>query len=521
MRSSLRSLADNDEREGHDLSRTSHAPCFRHSERASAREEPAVAIDNRQLTIGNAFVLGWSLLTVLLLISSASAETRPRYGRVLRVEMRAALSSLDPAAVPTSKDPGFAQIASLVYDTLVRLDATGRVFPNESLAECQPENERSWRCSLRSGVRFSDGTVLTPMLAAQSLHESNPGWNLRAGDDALIIESEQPLPNLPAVLALPRNSVVLRREGKLLGTGPFRVEQFQAGRRLALAAVEDGWHERPFVEAIEIQFNRAPRDQVVDLDLGRAELVEIAPDQLARLAGRRVFTSDPVELLALRFSHSNVRDGRVREAIALTVDRESIYSVLLQRRGEAAAGLLPNWMTGYSFLFAASPEMARARQLRAEAKQTAALTLLYDAADPLARLVAERIALNANEAGIILKTIANTQSIAVPDIELVRVRLASTDAATALAELSRLDRLALTTEEGGDRRPSSVEGVYRETISALQEHWAIPIAYLPVACAVSPRVHNWTHTRDGSWQLDSLWLGVAAELIPPAEVRRP
>jgi peptide/nickel transport system substrate-binding protein len=453
-------------------------------------------------------LLAASSFFALLLVSAASAETRPRYGGTLRVEMRAAPPSLDPAAPVAGDAPGFAQIAPLVYDTLVRLDASGR--PSPSLASSwQQESEHRWRFTLRASVRFSDGSALTPAAVVQSLHEANPEWNLRAIGDAVVIESEQPLPDLPAVLALPRNSIVLRADGKILGTGPFRINDFQPGRRLTLAAVEDGWHERPFVDAIEIQFNRGARDQAMDLELGRADIVEVAPDQLARLnqSGRRVYTSDPVDLLALRFSHSNLRDARVREAIALTVDRDSIYNVLLQRHGESAAGLLPNWITGYSFLFATAPQVARARQLRVEAKQTAALTLVYDAADPLARLVAERVALNANDAGITLKTLPSTQNVTVPDIELVRVRLASTDPVVALAEVSRTDRLALPMPEAP---PVSVADVYRAASAALQDHWAVPIAYLPAAGAASPRVRNWTRTRDGSWQLENVWLAPEA-----------
>ena len=460
------------------------------------------------------------IFLALLLISHASAETRPRYGGTVRVEMRAAPPSLDPAAPATGDDPSFAQIAPLVYDTLVRLDATGRATP--SLASSwQQESEHRWRFTLRAGVHFSDSTGLTSAVAAQSLHDSNPDWNVRPLSDSIIIESEQSLPGLPAVLALPRNSIVLRADGKILGTGPFRVNDFQPGRRLTLAALEEGWHERPFVDAIEIQFNRGAREQMMDLELNRADLVEIAPDQLARLnqSGRRVFSSDPVDLLALRFSHSNLRDARVREAIALTVDRDSIYNVLLQRHGESAVGLLPNWITGYSFLFAATPQVARARQLRTEAKQTAALTLVYDAADPLARLVAERVALNANDAGITLKTLPSTQNVTVPDIELVRVRLASADPVVALAEVSRTDRLALPVPElvapplsapgsGADR--VGLSDVYRATTAALQDHWAVPIAYLPAASAVGPRVRNWTRTRDGSWQLENVWLAPEA-----------
>jgi peptide/nickel transport system substrate-binding protein len=453
-------------------------------------------------------LLAASSLLALLLISAAWAETRPRYGGTLRVEMRAAPPSLDPAATATGNDPGFAQIAPLVYDTLVRLDPSGRPVP--SLASSwQQESEHRWRFMLRAGVHFSDGSALTPAAVVQSLHEANPEWNLRAIGDAVVMESEQPLPDLPAVLALPRNLIVLRADGKILGTGPFRINDFQPGRRLTLAALEDGWHERPFVDAIDIQFNRGAREQMMDLELGRADIVEVAPDQLARLnqSGRRVFASDPVDLLALRFSHSNLRDARVREAIALTVDRDSIYNVLLQRHGEPTAGLLPNWITGYSFLFATTPQVARARQLRAEAKQTAALTLVYDAADPLARLVAERVALNANDAGITLKTLPSTQNVTVPDIELVRVRLASTDPVVALAEVSRTDRMALPMPEAP---PVSFPDVYRAATAALQDHWAVPIAYLPAASAAGPRVRNWTRTRDGSWQLENVWLAPEA-----------
>jgi peptide/nickel transport system substrate-binding protein len=459
----------------------------------------------------------WVILG-LLLIAHASAETRPRYGGTLRVEMRAAPPSLDPAVPAIGDDPGFAQIAPLVYDTLIRLDSSRRPMP--SLASSwQQEGERRWRFTLRAGVRFPDATGLTSAVVAQSLHESNPDWNVRPLSESIIIESEQPLPDLPAALALPRNSIVLRSDSKILGTGPFRVNEFQPGRRLMLAAVEEGWHERPFVDAIDIQFNRGAREQAMDLELGRADIVEVAPDQLARLSqsGRRVFTSDPVDLLALRFSHSNLRDGRVREAIALTVDRDSIFNVLLQRHGEPTAGLLPNWITGYSFLFATAPQVARARQLRVEAKQTAALTLVYDAADPLARLVAERVALNANDAGITLKTLPSTQNVIVPDVELVRVRLASTDPAVALAEVSRTDCLALPVPDAG-APPLSAPGAgadrvgdtYRATVVALQDHWAVPIAYLPAASAASPRVRNWTRTRDGSWQIENVWLAAEA-----------
>ncbi len=478
-----------------------------HGRRAEYRGVSPGAIAHRRPTIGRVAVWAFDLL---LAVSSASAETRAHYGGTLRVETRAAPASLDPA------DPGLAQIAPLVYDTLVRAEPDGRLVP--SLASSwQQESDSRWRFVVRSGIRFSDSTPLTPAVVAQSLHECNPDWNVAPLPDSIVIESEQPLPDVPGVLALPRNSIVLRSGGKLLGSGPFRAVDFLPGRRLTLTAREQGWRARPFVDAVDIQLQRSARDQVMDLELGRADIVEVTPEETNRLlqAGRRVVLSDPVDLLALRFSHSNIRDARVREAIALTVDRESIYNVLLQRRGEPAAGLLPNWMTGYSFLFAAAPQLPRARQLRAEAKLSAPLNLVYDAADPLARLVAERVALNAADAGFTLKPLPNSRDIVVPDIELVRVRLPSTDPAVALAELSRTDHLALSAPPlpptgVGTTGLGDPSAIYRATLSALQEHWAVPIAFLPAGWALSPRVRNWTRTGDATWRLEDVWLASEA-----------
>src|SRR5690242_8348193 len=306
-----------------------------------------------------------SLLFVLA--TAAVAEVRPRYGGTLRVEMRVAMQTVDPLAENASS--ATAQVARLLFDTLTQLDDAGRPLPLLA-SSWQQETERRWRFEIRNEARFNDGTAVTGGAVAQCLHDANPEWNIRPLADAVVIESEQPLPNLPAQLALPRNAVVVRAGETITGSGPFRVETWQPGHKLVLRAQDNGWHGRPFVDAIEIVFARDSREQLMDMELNRADMVEVAPEQIARVqqAGRRVGVSEPVELFALRFAHTNAaaRDVRVRELMTLAIDRDSITSILLQRRGEAAGGLLPNWLTGFSFLFPTASDMARARQLRAQ-----------------------------------------------------------------------------------------------------------------------------------------------------------
>ncbi len=441
--------------------------------------------------------LNWRSLAVSSLVAltvwPAAAATRPRYGGTLRVDLRAQVRSFDPLT------DSAAPVTALLFDTLVTLDSEGHVQPSLAVAWTQ-ESDRRCRFVLRHGVTFSDGTPLTATVVSASLRAANPDWTAREVGDVVIVETDQPTPNLPQLMSLARNAIALRNGETVVGTGTFTVADWQPGNRLVLQARDDGWHPRPFLDRIELQFNRGLREQSVDLELGRADVIEIAPEEGNRQPARRIVRSDPAVLLALRFSHTNpaVKDPRVREAVSLAIDRESIANILLQRRGEAAGGLLPNWMTGYSFLFPTRPQLARARQLKTEAGVTAPMTLVYHSADPVARLVAERIALNAADAGLTVRTAPDTQNIAVPDIELVSVRLPSLDDAADLAALARPGVLALPLPDAVADAP---DAAYRATIAALKETWAAPVAYVPVGFALSSRVANWGMSRIGEWQM--------------------
>ena len=424
---------------------------------------------------------------------------RPHYGGTLRVEVREQLRTLDP------HDASADRIAPLLFDTLVTLDSQGR--PQPSLAESWvKESDRRWWFTLRTGVTFSNGTPVTATIAAESLRAANPDWNVRDAGNVVIVETDPPVPDVVARVALPANSIVLRDGASIAGTGPFTVSDFQPGTRLALAARGDGWHARPYVDRVEIQFGRSLRDQSADLESGRADVIELSPDEGARAgASRRIVHSAPSVLYALRFSHTNAptRDARIRNALSLAVDRDGIANFLLQRRGEPVAGLLPNWITGYAFLFPTQRRLDRARQLRAEARTALPIVLVYQGSDPVARLIAERVALNAADAGLTVRPTPDSQGIAVPDIELVTLPLPSPDALVAASILSRTGVLGLPFTPPVSSDP---EDVYRATAAALKDNWAVPIAYAPATFALGPRVSNWTMSRDGDWHLEGVSL---------------
>jgi hypothetical protein len=272
--------------------------------------------------------------------------------------------------------------------------------------------------------------------------------------------------------------------------GAFAITRWEGGRRAAFRAEENAPGGRPFVDAVEIQMGAPMRDKAIEL--GRADIVELAPGELRRLpSDQRTWSSLPVKLVALVFA-PRVEDARIREALALAVDRAAIHKFLLQGQGEVAGGLLPQWISGYAFLFPAAADVARAKALVA-GLPPAARTLTLSADD---RAIANRIAVNARDAGLtVMVTTGNA------DVRLVRARILSSEGPPALAMLAA----SLGLPEPA--RAETPDALYAAERSLLDGFRVIPLFHLPELFAVGPRVHGGPGlTPLGEWRFENLWL---------------
>jgi MarR-like DNA-binding transcriptional regulator SgrR of sgrS sRNA len=410
---------------------------------------------------------------------------------------------LDPADDAERNSFARRSLTLLLFDTLVSVDANGRAQPCLAVSWQATKGNQRWQVSLRRGVKFHDGTLLTAEVAAASLRTANHSWTVTADADSLIIDPGSPDRDLLAELALPRNAIVKRNaDGKLDGTGPFHIAEWQPGKRLTLGAEETYWSGRPFLDGIEVEMGRNFHDQLIALESGKADLVEAAPEQSHHFIaeGRLLASSAPVELLALVFARdvSSPQDRLLREALALSVERGSIRNVLLQGVGVPAAGILPNWMSGYGFVFPVDADLPRARTTRERVRMVPTWTVGYDAPDPLARLLVDRVALNARDAGLSLEP----TTASAPDLRLVRIPLASSDAWVALESVVALTGMPALKSTGG-----SVEDLYAAEQAELAAQWIIPLFHLPVAYAFAPTVKNLKVQPDGNWNLADVWLG--------------
>jgi peptide/nickel transport system substrate-binding protein len=274
----------------------------------------------------------------------------------------------------------------------------------------------------------------------------------------------------------------------------FAISRWEAGRRAVYDANDNAPGGRPFLDSIDIQMARPLRDQSIDLELGKADIVELGPSELLRQpAGRHVWSSAPVRLLALVFG-SHIDNSRIREALALAVDRSAIHT-MLQRQGEISGALLPQWLSGYAFLFPAAADVVRAQALLA-GLPASGRTLSLSVDDVAWRPIAERIALNARYAGLTVTVVPQNA-----DVRLVEVRVGSPEPAAALSGMAA--SLGLPEPPRSD----SPETLWAAERALLEGFRVIPLIHLPDVYGVSLRVKGGPGiTPLGEWHFENLWV---------------
>jgi hypothetical protein len=378
--------------------------------------------------------------------------------------------------------------------------------------------------TVKSGALLSALTFAIALLAAKPARHPHYGGTLHVEIGATVT-SIDPV----AAAATPDESAAKREiesliyekrnaDGSLVGvagSGPFRISEWEPGKHLALAANDDFSAGRPFVDAIEIDMGRAARDRLVDLEVGRADFSEIPAEDARQAAARgvRVSTSQPDNLIALIFPPGRraTEDARMREAISASIDRLAVVDFILQKEGEPAGGLLPEWSSGTAFLFSAAADTAHAKELRAQIGASPEIRLGYDSGDAQEESIAERIVVNARESGISLTAEAVAFGAATPKDEARLVRLAMPSPHPAVALTSFLGKLGPLAgiEATGVAESASPEQVYTAEHAALEGYRVVPLVWLPRVYGMSDRVKDWQPPATGEpWPLADVWLDI-------------
>jgi hypothetical protein len=493
-------------------------------------------------------------LLALALLPSARGSRWPQYGGTLRVELRAQSVSLDPrewkaGALESATDE---KMGALVFDRLVALDNYGRFQPQLATEWSHDAAFKRWQFTLRASVRFSDGTALDTADVVAALQPLLPnGQQIIASGNSVLIQSAVAMPDLLEELASGRFFVYrVQPDGTLMGTGPFFVSETANGSHglsnsttaasesnlaasapganrtthLRFRANEETWSGRPFLNGIEVTLGVPALRQLFDLQLGEADLVELSPELVRRATqdNQRVWSSAPVTFYGLRFDDTQpvAAGAKVREAMSLSLDRQTMANVLLQKQAEPASALLPQWLSGYAFLFTMETNIDRAKEIRASlparvAAATEPLRLRVDAPGDLAKLLGERVVVNARQAAILVQVVNR----AVPHGAATATSASSDPAGgvhlfswhySSLSPRVELESMVSTLNfsDSPEAAVSSTdpEQLYAREKKLLEERRVLPLVALPEYIGLSQNVRDWMPARWGEWHLADVWL---------------
>ena len=235
------------------------------------------------------------------------------------------------------------------------------------------------------------------------------------------------------------------------------------------------------------------------------------------------------------------------EAMSLSLDRQTMANVLLQKQAEPASALLPQWLSGYAFLFTMETNIDRAKEIRATLPANLAagaepLRLGVDLpGGDLAKLLGERVAVNARQAAILVQVVnrsgtrglnsaAGASNDPVGGVHLFSWHYSSLSPRVELESM-------MTTLNFGDANEGAVsssdpEQLYAREKKLLEERRVLPLVALPEYIGLGQKVRDWMPARWGEWHLADVWLdlpessasqpansnGTATSATPPATV---
>ena len=193
------------------------------------------------------------------------------------------------------------------------------------------------------------------------------------------------------------------------GSGPFRLRSWNVGEYVMLDVNRDHPNASQALERFVIRDIREPATQRLMLTRGDVDIVrDLAPDQIAALAKEAdiITWSAPqarIFYMALNQHNPILSVSEVRRAIRHAIDYKGIVRYLLPGRAEVHQAFLPKGFLGAleetPFVF----DLARARELLADAGFDKKIPLSVDVrSDPLALQIAQAIQTSLSKIDIVL-----------------------------------------------------------------------------------------------------------------------
>lgn len=295
--------------------------------------------------------------------ATTAAETAaPQTGGTIRVALIQPTTEPNPLLV---QDEGGAGILGATGEFLSFSDANLELQPRIAESWSPNADGSVWTFTIRQGVAFHDGTPLTAndvvttfekLLEGSANAQSALGGVLSAGntvapDDATVeFTLDAPNGNFPTLVSSANYNAIIIPAAldpadwgtTFQGTGPFMLESFTPKVGLTVVRNDNYWGPKALVDKLDIKFYDEEGPMVLALQGDEVDFLEHFS-----VAGGKALLDDPnIQVIAvkaathrqlhMRTDKEPFTDKRVRQAIALSIDRNALVQGLWE--GQADLG---------------------------------------------------------------------------------------------------------------------------------------------------------------------------------------
>lgn len=305
------------------------------------------------LTIAMTALVG---VTLAGCAGGAPVEEESADARLQLVNVLAPGAGLSPFS-----DDAFKMTRVGAFETLVTLDENGELQPGLATAWEQID-ESTWRFTPRDGVRFQDGSEMTPEVAAAALNSAEAatpkprvldGLTLSAkvdGTDVLVTGSPA-TSLLPQLLTSPQLPILAPaaylEDGTVdplgTGTGPFALTELDGVTSATFDRFDDYWGGTAKLAGVDIDFVTDANTRLAAVRSGTADVVEgLAAGQLSQLTEDQYQVSPTTRTNMIDFNTASgpFADPAIRAAAREAIDVDAIIETAYGGQADRADGLL-------------------------------------------------------------------------------------------------------------------------------------------------------------------------------------
>ncbi|MFB7294005.1 ABC transporter substrate-binding protein [Actinacidiphila glaucinigra] len=296
------------------------------------------------------------------------------------------VTSLDPAA---GYDVGSWIVFNNVFQTLLSYPA-GATKPEPEIArhcEFTDSQRQTYDCTLRQGLRFSNGNSLTSedvkFSFDRTLKINDPNGpavlleSIKSVDtpsaDRVVFHLKYPDATLPLKIASGAGSIVdhrsypaskLRTDNEVAGSGPYKIDEFDYEDHVSFA-VNDSYRGPADVhnDGLTMRFykdDKTLKKGFVDGDvdfvyrgLAQADIVAFQEKFTVGDSDVRVVegTGTEVQHLVFNLDHAEVSNTAVRRAVAYVIDRNEIIDEVYHHTTNPLYSMIPQGVVGHDNVF--------------------------------------------------------------------------------------------------------------------------------------------------------------------------